>query len=149
MADPQPIPPPVLNLDTLLPSATVRIDGIKHELRSADQLSLLELRRFEQLRRQMNLLLAKDELSAEDEAHVSRLADQQCRIVLGAPADVHARLTDVQRMHVISAFLELPGRTRQGTAANPTAAARPARSTGAKPSRSSSASTTARRRTRG
>jgi hypothetical protein len=142
----------LLDLDTLAPPASVRIDGQTYVLLSPDALCALDVRRLQNFIPQLEARWGKpdDQLTDEDKTEVSRIIDAICRIVLQAPQEVHAKLTDVHRTAVYYSFLGLPSVTLQqvavfmGLGAPP-----PATSTGANSSPVSPASIPAAARSTG
>jgi hypothetical protein len=143
--------PPLLDLTTLVDPRYVRIDGVLHELRRPDQLSIAQIAELEQLRPQMaqlQQLQGATTLSGEDLATAVQAMVRLCAIVLAAPAAVQARLSDLQRLAVLQAFMQLsaPPRLAPG-AARGTVSAVGRRSTGASSRRGSRASTAALRPT--
>jgi hypothetical protein len=133
---------PVLDLTTLVTPIFVRIDGELYELRRPGALSLEEIARIDLLRPQVLELQAKlaEASSADvDVLNLSRLLVALCAIVLAAPADVQARLSDQQRLAILQAFQSLPAPQPPTTAAR--TPRRRARPIGARSSRASRAST--------
>lgn len=134
---------PVLDLVSLTSTAHVRIDGELYSLRSVMELPLIPAQRLETHARRIGQILAQDATAPDDEALASRLLDDSCRIVLDAPPEVHARLTDTLRLAILNAFSQLRQATGLAGGARPT---RMAPSTGAKRSRGSNGSTGAIRK---
>lgn len=135
---------PVLEIDTLLPIAKVAIDGGLYELRSPDMLPLFDYKRLERCRDRIGQLMSQADITEPEAKELDTLLDRQCRLILDAPNDVHARLSDGIRMQVYLAFLELPTSCRETPAAKQTQTpATPAEAvpTGASSSVASSAST--------
>lgn len=137
---------PVLDLNTL--TAPIRpvviIDGQRHPLLPPDMLSVLDYRRIDRITARLQALWNAPEITDEAEAEVTQLCDSLCRIVLEAPADVHGRLTDIQRIAVYNAFQELPQANLRLVGATQ---GRGKTSTGATSPRASRGSTVARRTT--
>lgn len=143
MATPQVSPRPVLEFDTLNDGLPIRIDGQLYHLRSANALSLGALKRLERLAPRMGALLQQADLSEAEERDVSAGLVQLCDLVVDAPAEVRARLTDAQRVRILEAFTQLP--SPRVTGAIPGRGA--ARGNGGKrPSRGSRGSTAGLRR---
>jgi hypothetical protein len=143
---------PLLDLATLVDPVHVRIDGALYELHRPDRLSIAQLAEVERLRPQIAQLEqfrggTVGTLSDEDLATAAVAIARVCEIVLAAPADVQARLSDVQRVAILQAFTELSSRParRAAGATRRTAGARS--TTGATSPRGSRASTAALRRT--
>lgn len=108
MAETQPTPrPPLLNLDTLTERPIVSIDGVPYEMRSPDEISVLEFSRLGKLGRRMDAIEALEESSDEQQQEYERLLDRVCRAVLLAPDDVHQRLRPQQRAAVVMTFTRL------------------------------------------
>lgn len=124
MADPTTTRPPIplLNLDTFVDRQFVRIDGEPFDIRNHDELSLVDYRRVERWGRQLDVLWALDEPTKEQEQQISHLLDLICQKVIDAPAEVHAKLTDIHRMAIAKAFTELRRPILQGTGASATEA---------------------------
>lgn len=136
---------PLLDFSTLVDQAHVRIDGTLYPLRHRDALSLLQAKRLERQAPRVGALLQQDDLTEAEAAEASTLLAAICRAVLDAPEDVHQRLTDMTRLEVMHAFMQLRMTTRAQVGGAP-AATSPTRSTGAKRSRASSGSTAAIRK---
>lgn len=130
---PTPVQQHVLDITTeLLPTAIVKIDGVPYELHNQDTLPYLTYVRLAGLRRRIGLLTLKadtGDLTAAEEAELYALLDRQCRLVLDAPDDVHAKLNAGIRMDVYQAFLELPRAVRTPVAAKQEAPQAPLTST--------------------
>lgn len=138
-------PTPILDLDTLTPPPSVRIDGHDYVLKVLDGLTLLEHNRLQQVQPRLSVLL---DLAVPSEGELRELAvllDAVCRLVLEAPDEVQRRLNDPQRMAVVLAFFGLLPRLGRLTRAVTGLPETPPPSTGGKPSRGSSRSTGARR----
>src|SRR5688500_16166781 len=102
----------VLDLSTLVDPTHAQIDGAFYVLRHPESLSLFQLKRVETYMPRIGALLQQDHNTAEEEAEVARLLDVVCRDVLDAPPEVHARLSDVQRLAIVDAFTKLRVPTR-------------------------------------
>jgi hypothetical protein len=137
----------VLKLDALTPTDNVLINGVSYWLRKPDALTLREHKIVERSTPRLFELLAQDDLTEDEDVEATSLMQQLCEIVLEAPADVRAGLSDVQRLSVFVAFtplrLKLIPPTTGAAATTPTAAVP---SSGASGSRGSKRSTAARRR---
>lgn len=141
---------PLLDLNTFLERATVRLrseahpDGVDYELRNPGELTLLE--RVKVSKQAPALASFGDENAV---AELSKVLDEVCRIVLIAPDDMHARLTDHMRLAIVLAFIELSPMNRRSARATmtaPPAAASPrTTAAGANSSRNLSSGTAARR----
>lgn len=142
-------PTHLLTLDTLAHLSTVQIDGIAYPLSPPDALSVVDYKRLSVLIPRLEALWEKAALTADEEVELGALFDRLCRIVLEAPGEVINRLTDLQRVLVYQAFLQLPHDTllrvgamlHGGTQTTPTTTS----STGARSRRASRASTAAAR----
>jgi hypothetical protein len=106
MADPQ-TRQPVLTLDTVTQGMPIRIDDTLHELLHPEQLSLGAIQRIERMAPRVAALLQTPERTEEQERDLSQALREVCATVLQAPADVHARLTDQQRVRIVEAFTQL------------------------------------------
>jgi hypothetical protein len=84
----------------------VRIDGTEYELYSPDRLTLVQLAELERLRPWIAKLQVLDAaaLSEGGLATASQAVARLCQIVLAAPADVQARLSDAQRVMILNTF---------------------------------------------
>jgi hypothetical protein len=133
---------PLLDLKTQAETAVIEIDGSQYPLLSAMQLPLAPYMRTESRSAQLYALIEKTDRTADDDATMSRLMDQCCRDVLGAPDEVHAKLTDVQRLAVLNVFGQLRSHGTTTGATRPTTS----RQIGANGSRGSGGSTAAARR---
>lgn len=102
----------LLNLDTLTDRPTVIVDGVAYPLRAVDGFSILEFKRHMKAAPRIGELLDREDLTEDEGAELSRLLDASARRVLAAPADVHDKLNDMQRLQVYSVFLSLPGSHR-------------------------------------
>lgn len=98
---------PVLDLDTLIERAPVRIDGKLYEMLNPAELSILDLHRFGAAGVELASLKgagAAGDWSDEQMRSISATLDRMVRIILRAPDEVHAKLTDVHRFRVVNAF---------------------------------------------
>ncbi len=133
---------PILNLDSLVDRPTVVINGQEYELLTTDILPPLDLHRFSRYSTRIGVLMAKVDLTAEDEAELDDLPRRMCRMVLEAPDGIHDALTQKQRMKIVESFIAplQPDRHLESgrVPATPTSP-----STGANGSRDSSPSTVA------
>lgn len=133
---------PVLSLTTIVEYPTVAIDQALYRLTPPDAFSLFARLALEEKEKRLQALIAAPERSKSDEEEIIALLDTICREVLEAPAAIHDKLRDTQRLLVVEAFIVLPQMSRRTPAATPeTASASP--SSGAKSSRGSRGSTTA------
>jgi hypothetical protein len=137
---------PLLDLKSVTDTAQhVRIDGHLYPLRQADALSIRHQLRLSRDMQRLGRLLMLEERTEEEDAEVTQLIGDTCRIVLlGADAAI-ARLTDIQRLSILEAFSTPRLEHRRAVVAKTNRPAR--RSTGANGSRASNGSTAARRKT--
>lgn len=131
-------PTPILNLD-IFDGSVVRIDGLEFPLLSADLVPPIDGHRLMKYGRRLDALGSRPELTPEEEAELTELPDKMCRLILVAPPDVLAALTDRQRTAIISTFLRGP-LSQVPVESQPPAAPSPS-STGANTSPDSSGST--------
>lgn len=106
---------PLLDLDTLITRPTVAIHGAVHELRSPDELSVLEYQRIMSMARRADVLEHLADPTDEDVAEYERLGQAMCRRVLLASDEVHNGLLPPERALIIVTFVEL----RLGTSLGP------------------------------
>jgi hypothetical protein len=117
VADPQfpnaPEIPALINLDTFtLPLTMVTIDGTPYPVRPKDLLSISEQKRATHYDERFRALFDKPGLATpEEEIEMAYCLDVITKIVLEAPAALHAQLNDYQRRVVIDLFLHLPIQT--------------------------------------
>lgn len=127
---------PLLTLSTLVERPVVEIDGAAYEMIVPDDVSLLELARMQRMQAKVQAISAKVESTEADVAAMAEQLEQLVAMILPElPGDVLARLSDVKRMAIISAFVDTVG-AKAGTL--PSLTSRP---TGANSSPASSAST--------
>lgn len=150
MADPQTvIRKPLLDLATFTDRAFVTIDGKPFHLKNGNEMSLTQYfalgTQGEQLAEMSGRL---GTLDTKEQHAFSHLLDTICRSVLIAPDDVQARLGDVQRIQIATAFMQLlPPSLRALTRA--TAPGTGTTPIGARSSRGSAASIRAKRQKHG
>ena len=142
---------PLLTLDTLAVHDQVAIDGVRYDLRKGDELSVVDYQRLAHQLPQLGSLLQREALTPEEEETAQSLLDRVCRTVLVAPDAVHARLTDLHRVSIVTVFAEdftRLGRTSPGllmlaraTTRQQTPPTRATRRTGATSRRASRGST--------
>jgi hypothetical protein len=99
---------PVLSLTTLVEFPTVDIDGTRYKLLPADAMTLRDRITLEATEKNLLTLINAGTGTDDDEREISALLDQNCRQVLQAPEEVHARLTDPHRLLIVQAFIGLP-----------------------------------------
>ena len=96
----------VLNLDDPASSdRMIRVDGTQYPLLGVNELPPLDVRRFLQLSHQLDDLVGKDALTADEETALEALPRQLVGLIVRAPAEVLDRLDSVQRSRIINAFL--------------------------------------------
>lgn len=101
-------PEPVLTLSTIdTAGVPIQIDGRRYQTRHPDALSLRAIKQLERLAPRLGGLLQQDDLSEAEELELSTGLAEVCRLVLDAPDEVIARLTDQQRVRVMEAFMAL------------------------------------------
>lgn len=134
---------PLLDLTTVLDVHHMRIDGQTFFFRTTDRMSIGQLKTLEAAAPRLGELLKRAEtLTADEDAEASHLLAATCAIALDAPSEVHARLTDVQRLSVMEAFTQLRSTPSHLAGARANGRNR----TGVNTSRGSSASTAATRK---
>jgi hypothetical protein len=137
----------VLNLDRITPTDNVLINGVSYWLRPADALTLRQYKIVDRNMPRLFEILAQDDLTEDEDVEAISLMQQLCEVVLEAPADVRAGLTDVQRLQVFMAFTPLRSKLNLPTnGATATTAPMAGPSIGASGSRDSSSTTAARRK---
>jgi hypothetical protein len=96
---------PILDLDTLVERAPVRIDGQLYEMLNPAELSILDLHRFGAAGAELaNLREIGADPTDEQMNAVSETLRRMVRMILRAPDEVLDRLTDVHRFRVVQAF---------------------------------------------
>jgi len=104
----------ILNLDSLVDRPVVLIDGKEYELVTHDTLTPLDAHRVTSMHKRIGVILGKSEqsdLTADEEKELETLPARICRVVLEAPDDIQAALTDKQRTMIIDVFWRmLPNR---------------------------------------
>lgn len=140
-ADPNATPEPS-TMDALADRAVYVIDGIPYQLLHLSMMTPLARHRLRKLGERADAIESKDELTPEETTELEGIPAALCRLVLRAPDEVQARLTDDQRQEVMNAFFyELPAIPIRREAN--LAAFRRSLSTGTNGSRDSSGSTAA------
>lgn len=109
MADKTPTPAPtaLLDLDTLTERPFVLIDKVKYELRTPEELSVLEYHRLGKIGARMNAIEELDEPGGTDEQEYEQLLTTLSGRVLLAPDEVKARLKAGQCVQIAVAFTRL------------------------------------------
>jgi hypothetical protein len=99
---------PVLNLDSLIDRPVVIIDGHEYQLLTQAILPPIDVHRLAKFSRRIEVLTQQEDLTAAEEAELTALPDRICRLLLEAPNEVHAKLTDTKRMEIAATFLTAP-----------------------------------------
>lgn len=100
-------PAPILDLTTSREPQNVRIDGVPYALKRVDDLTLSEYYTVERLLTPLHALIGKardSTISDAEQAHLTRHLDGLTAITLAAPADVQARLGQLQKMRIADFF---------------------------------------------
>jgi len=98
----------ILELSTLTERSTVTIDGKAYELINPEGLSIVDTNRVGKWGMRVQELYRDLENRSEEEIQeLASLLDRLCRLLLPAPDEVHARLTDNQRLSVATVFIAL------------------------------------------
>lgn len=113
----------ILNLDSLIDRPVVVIKGAEYWLLTPDIMPPLDTHRVQQMFKRVSTLVDKPELTEEEQQELKALPDSMCRIVLQAADDVHAGLTDSERMLTVETALTT---FRSGQRMTPPSAAAPA-----------------------
>ncbi len=102
----------LLDLSTLTEHDTVAINGTEYELVRGEELSILDYHRVAKWGAVVGEMQGRiEDLSEEQLVELSKRLDALCRLTLRAPDDVHARLTETQRLEIISCFTSLQRKT--------------------------------------
>jgi hypothetical protein len=108
MADKTPsVPTPLLDLDTLTERPFVLIDKVKYELRTPEELSVVEYHRLGKIGARLDAIENIKDPTEEDEQEFNALLNTLSGRVLLAPNEVKARLKSVQLVAVAVAFTRL------------------------------------------
>lgn len=98
----------ILALATLTDRSTISIDGQAYDLINPEELSIVDTHRVGKWGARVQELYKDIEVRNEDEiGELGSLLDKLCRMLWRAPAEVHDRLTDNQRLAVAMAFTAL------------------------------------------
>lgn len=99
---------PILELTTLVRRPKIAIDGERYEIRSPDELSVLDHQRLASLGTRLQKLMDKAELTTPEEKELGELIPTiSAKIMVGVPIAIAARLSDEQRLKVIEVFTSL------------------------------------------
>jgi acid phosphatase family membrane protein YuiD len=138
---------PILDLSTLVDRPKIRIDGTLYELRSPDELSVLDSQRLTSAGKRIDALAgASDPAGEDDSGELAGLIDDVTRRVLvEIPETVFESLSQIQKLSICEVFTGLLLGRRMALAGaiarKLTDSPKDMPSTGAMPSRDSSAST--------
>lgn len=97
---------PTLNLDALTERTIVAIDGTRYELRQRDELPPLDGYRLKKLGKRLLELVAADDLTDDQQEDLKTLPRTVCGMVLMAPPEVLAALSDEQCWAVCQVFFQ-------------------------------------------
>ncbi|WP_048648946.1 hypothetical protein [Nitratireductor soli] len=134
---------PILDLNTLIERPTIRIDGMTYELRSPDELSVLDSHFFTVKGKEIERLAGED---GKDEELAAVIDEVVPRMVVDLPAEVFISLPGAARLAIVDVFTGLLLRRRvsmAGAIAQAVVAPRTPTSTGEKSSLASSVSSAA------
>ncbi|PYE86915.1 hypothetical protein [Phyllobacterium leguminum] len=104
---------PILDLTTMIERPKIAIDGQLYEIRSPDELSILDSQRFTLWGREIEAL-AKEPDSADALTAVIDVAART--VMVGVPDEVFDKLSGAQRRSVLDLFTTLLLRNRLGVA---------------------------------
>lgn len=99
-----PISTPVLDLNTVDPQ--VSINGDLYALRVREDLSILTNVEHAKKFARIEVLRTNGKRTAKEEAELATLLEQVCGVVLTAPAAVLQKLSQYQRLSVVTAFFQ-------------------------------------------
>lgn len=99
----------VLDLSKPLPGLPVQIDDQTYTVIAPRMLPPITSHRFLGQLRRLDRLLEQETLSDDEQRDLEALPDRLCRLILDAPEDVHARLTDAHRMAIVNLFVQHRG----------------------------------------
>ena len=101
---------PILELSTLAPERTkIAIDGELYEIALATDFGLLDGYRIEQLQEPMRAYSKPGPRTEEIVAKMSEALEDFVGLVLKAPADVIAKLTESQMLQIVGVFTTASG----------------------------------------
>lgn len=112
----------LLDLDPLVERPFIRFGGAEYDVRTPEEFGLLDYQRLKRNGQRLIDLFHREQLTPDEEKELAGMLDRICRDVLIADDDVHARLSDGQRIKIISAFMGLRPAPPQaaGAETNPT-----------------------------
>lgn len=106
---------PVLDLQTLIERPHVRIDGILYEIRSPEEISLLDAARIAALGNRLSELFSIAELSTAEEREIGEVVDQlYSKVNASIPDEVTERLPDDFKISIIEVFTTLLPQAMKG-----------------------------------
>ena len=100
------VKPNVFTLDRIYDHNVVKIDGAEYALRNKDAIAILDFKWIEKNAPRIDEIFKLEEPTPEDADELSKLIERFTRILLDAPDEVHASLSDFQRMQVVNFFLQ-------------------------------------------
>lgn len=119
---------PILNLDSLIDRPVITLGEKEYWLLTPDILPPLQRHQFARDSARADALADKQDLTEEERQELAAIPNTLCRLVLDAPEDVHAGLSDAQRMLIAAtAYTTFHNGLRMGlpTPAAPTSPASP------------------------
>ncbi len=99
---------PLLTLDSLTDRPVIVIKGQEYLLITNALLPPLDAHRVQRMSLRIEALMQQETLTTEEEQELDTIPDKMCRVVLEAPDDVQAGLTNRQRMDIIGTFATAP-----------------------------------------
>lgn len=96
----------LINLDTLVARPQIAIDGVRYDILSPDELSVIQSHRFGVWGRRIEALTAETGEAAEEELETLVMMVAQ-KICVGVPEDVFVKLPGSQRWAIIDVFTGL------------------------------------------
>ena len=108
---------PLLDLDTLIVRQGILIDGVRYEIMSPDELSVLDSHRFSIWGRRIEDLSKLPEPSTDELSELEELYELVSRAVfVDIPDAVFAKLSGTQKVQVVDVFIVLLLRSKLGAA---------------------------------
>lgn len=98
---------PALDLVLSPDRPIVRVDKKSYELRTINELTLVQFKRLETIGPQLGALLQSDALTKDQGEDLSRLLAEVCQLALLAPPTLHAKLGDLNRILIVDCFMTL------------------------------------------
>lgn len=100
---------PLLEIETLIERPTIIIDEEAYEIRSPDELSVIDTHRLSSQGRRLNALMSRDKIKPAEKKELSKLLHAISDfIMVGVPNDIRDNLSDPQRMEIAEVFTALP-----------------------------------------